>query len=127
MNCIALKKSNCKNCYKCIRHCPVKAIRFSGNQAYIIDNECILCGHCFVVCPQNAKQIVDETEKAKVLIQSPAPVIASIAPSFVANYDGVGIECQGFPDAPNHPGFPDQTLRPGQPYDQHIRFTFSCE
>ena len=92
MNCIALKKSNCKNCYKCIRHCPVKAIRFSGNQAYIIDNECILCGHCFVVCPQNAKQIVDETEKAKVLIQSPAPVIASIAPSFVANYDGVGIE-----------------------------------
>ena len=92
MNCIALKKSNCKNCYKCIRQCPVKAIRFSGNQAYIIDNECILCGHCFVVCPQNAKQIVDETEKAKVLIQSPAPVIASIAPSFVANYDGVGIE-----------------------------------
>lgn len=44
------------------------------------------------MCPQNAKQIVDETEKAKVLIQSPAPVIASIAPSFVANYDGVGIE-----------------------------------
>lgn len=43
------------------------------------------------------------------------------------DYDGVAIECQGFPDAPNHPGFPDQTLRPGQPYDQHIRFTFSCE
>lgn len=43
------------------------------------------------------------------------------------DYDGVAIECQGFPDAPNHPGFPDQTLRPGQPYDQHIRFTFACE
>lgn len=43
------------------------------------------------------------------------------------DYDGVAIECQGFPDAPNHPGFPDQILRPGQPYDQHIRFTFSCE
>lgn len=43
------------------------------------------------------------------------------------DYDGVALECQGFPDAPNHPGFPDQTLRPGQPYDQHIRFTFSCE
>lgn len=43
------------------------------------------------------------------------------------DYDGVAIECQGFPDAPNHPGFPDQTLRPGQPYDQHIRFAFSCE
>lgn len=105
-NCLTLKKSNCKNCYKCIRHCPVKSIRFSGNQAHIIGNECILCGHCFVVCPQNAKEIVDETEKVKVLIQSGAPVIASLAPSFIANYDGVGIESMrealqklGFTDA----------------------------
>ena len=90
-NCLTLKKSNCKNCYKCIRHCPVKAIRFSGNQAHIIGNECILCGQCFVVCPQNAKEIVDETEKVKVLLQSGAPVIVSLAPSFIANYDGVGI------------------------------------
>lgn len=89
--CLTLKKSNCKNCYKCIRHCPVKSIRFSGNQAHIIGNECILCGQCFVVCPQNAKQIVDETEKVKVLIQSGAPVYASIAPSFIANYHGIGI------------------------------------
>ena len=90
-NCLTLKKSNCKNCYKCIRHCPVKAIRFSGNQAHIIGNECILCGQCFVVCPQNAKQIVDETEKVRVLLQSGDPVVVSLAPSFVANYDGVGI------------------------------------
>lgn len=90
-NCLTLKKSNCKNCYKCIRHCPVKAIRFSGNQAHIINNECILCGQCFVVCPQNAKQIVDETEKVKVFIQSGDPVIVSLAPSFIANYDSIGI------------------------------------
>ena len=91
-NSLTLIKSNCKNCYKCIRHCPVKSIRFSGNQAHIIGNECILCGHCFVVCPQNAKQIVDETEKVRVLLQSGAPVVVSLAPSFVANYTGVGIE-----------------------------------
>lgn len=90
-NCLTLKKSNCKNCHKCIRHCPVKAIRFSGNQAHIIGNECILCGQCFVVCPQNAKEIVDETEKVKVLLQTGNKVIVSLAPSFVANYDGVGI------------------------------------
>lgn len=89
--CLTLKKSNCKNCYKCIRHCPVKSIRFSGNQAHIIDDECILCGQCFVVCPQNAKQIVNETEKAKVLLESGKPVIVSLAPSFVANYNvGIG-------------------------------------
>ncbi len=90
-NCLTLKKSNCKNCYKCIRHCPIKSIRFSGNQAHIIGNECILCGQCFVVCPQNAKEIVDETEKVKVLLQSGDPVIVSLAPSFIANYEGVGI------------------------------------
>ena len=90
-NCLTLKKSNCKNCYKCIRHCPVKAIRFSGNQAHIIGNECILCGQCFVVCPQDAKEIVDETEKVKVFLQSGDPVVVSLAPSFIANYDGVGI------------------------------------
>ena len=105
-NCLELKKSNCKNCYKCIRHCPVKSIRFSGNQAHVVSEECILCGQCFVVCPQNAKQIVDETEKVNFLLQSSDPVIVSLAPSFVANYDGVGIESMrkalkelGFSDA----------------------------
>ena len=91
MACLNLKKSNCKNCYKCIRHCPVKAIRFSGNQAHIIKEECILCGQCFVVCPQNAKEIVSEIEKVKVFLQNEEPVIVSLAPSFVANYEGVGI------------------------------------
>ena len=70
----------------------MKAIRFSANQAHIIGNECILCGHCFVVCPQNAKEIVDGTEKARVLLQSGDPVVVSLAPSFIANYEGVGIE-----------------------------------
>lgn len=88
---LKLKKSNCKNCYKCIRHCPVKSIRFSANQAHIIENECILCGQCFVVCPQNAKEIVSDVEKAKVLLKSNEQVIVSLAPSFVANYDGIGI------------------------------------
>ena len=105
-DCLRLKKSNCKNCYKCIRHCPVKSIRFSAGQANIIGDECILCGHCFVVCPQDAKEIVDETEKVRVLLRSGDPVIASLAPSFAANYEGIGIEAMrealkslGFHDA----------------------------
>ena len=90
-NCLTLKKSSCKSCFRCVRKCPVKAIRFSGNQAHIIGNECILCGKCVNQCPQNAKQIVDETEKVRVMLQSGAPVVVSLAPSFVANYDGAGI------------------------------------
>ena len=91
-DCIRLKKSNCRNCYKCIRHCPVKSIRFSAGQAHIIGDECILCGHCFVVCPQDAKEIVDEREKVSVMLQSGDPVYVSLAPSFIANYEGVGID-----------------------------------
>ncbi len=88
---LKLKKSNCVNCYKCIRHCPVKSIRFSGGQANIIGNECILCGQCFVVCPQNAKEIVDDREKVRVLMAENETVVASVAPSFIANWEGVGI------------------------------------
>ena len=91
-SCLTLKKSNCKSCFRCVRKCPIKAIRFTGNQAQIIGNECILCGNCVVQCPQNAKEIADSTEKVRVLLQSGDPVVASIAPSFVANYENVGIE-----------------------------------
>lgn len=89
---LKLKKSNCKNCYKCIRNCPVKSIRFSAGQAHIVSNECVLCGQCFVICPQNAKEIVNDVEKVKVLLAGEQPVYASLAPSFIANYDGIGIE-----------------------------------
>lgn len=89
---LKLKKSNCKNCYKCIRHCPVKSIRFSAGQANIVGDECVFCGQCFVVCPQNAKEISNDIEKVKVMIMEGAPVIASIAPSFIANYNGIGID-----------------------------------
>ena len=89
---LRLKKSNCRNCYKCIRHCPVKSIRFSGNQAHIVGDECVLCGNCFVICPQNAREIRNDVEKAKVLLASGSPVVASLAPSFSANYEGCGIE-----------------------------------
>lgn len=88
---LKFKKSNCKNCYKCIRHCPVKSIRFSDNQANIISEDCILCGRCFLNCPQNAKEIRNDIDKAKLLVQSESPVFASIAPSFIANYEDVTI------------------------------------
>ena len=88
---LKLKKSNCKNCYKCIRFCPVKSIRFSNEQANIINEDCILCGHCFIACPQNAKEIRNDTQKAKFLLAGTEPVYASIAPSFIANYDHVTI------------------------------------
>lgn len=87
--CLKLKKSNCKNCYKCIRTCPVKSIRFSDNQAHIIAEDCILCGECFVACPQNAKEIRNDLDIVKELITGQKPVFVSIAPSFISNYENV--------------------------------------
>ncbi len=90
-SCIELKKSNCKNCYKCIRYCPVKSIRFSGSQARVLEDECIYCGRCIVVCPQKAKVARNDVEKVKVMLASGSPVCVSVAPSFVANYRGATI------------------------------------
>lgn len=87
---LKLKKSNCVNCYKCIRHCPVKSIKFSSGQAHIVSDECILCGHCFLVCPQNAKEIRNDILQAQDLIRQGETVV-SLAPSFVANYPGATI------------------------------------
>lgn len=85
-NVLSLKKSNCKNCYKCIRNCPVKSIKFADGQANIIPDECILCGRCFVNCPQDAKQIRDDVPRVKEMIASGKKVIASVAPSFIAEF-----------------------------------------
>lgn len=88
-NCIQLEKSNCKNCYKCVRYCPMKAIKVVDGHAEIIPNECILCGKCYVVCPQNAKRLRDDTSGASTLIKDGCEVYASIAPSYIANYENM--------------------------------------
>ena len=42
------------------------------------------------------------------------------------DYDGVAIECQGFPDAPHHPDFPSCVLRPGETYSRTIIFKLNA-
>ncbi len=92
MSILRLTKANCKNCYKCIRNCPIKAIEVVCDQAQIIEKDCVLCGRCVQVCPQNAKHVRNDIDSAKELIQKHKRVVASVAPSFIANYDVLGIE-----------------------------------
>lgn len=80
------QKANCKNCYKCLRSCPVKAIDAQGGQAKIIENRCILCGHCTLVCPQNAKSVHNDSEAIFRLLQRSKMAIASVAPAFIASF-----------------------------------------
>ena len=88
---LLLKKEDCKSCYKCIRECALKSIRFAENRAQIVENECVYCGHCYVVCPQSAKEIRSDTARAKALIASGRPVVVSLAPSFIADFPVSGL------------------------------------
>lgn len=84
---LGLKKANCKNCHKCIRECPVKSIQFTDQQANILPEECILCGRCVVACPQNAKDVRRDVAAVKAAIQAGRRVVASVAPSFIVDFD----------------------------------------
>lgn len=80
-------KANCKNCYKCLRACPVKAIKFKNEQAEIEEDRCIACGHCLSICPQNARQVLSDLDNVKYIVNLSTPVIVSIAPSFAGFFD----------------------------------------
>lgn len=87
MQVISVSRANCKNCYRCVRHCPVKAVKISGGQAEVVEDLCVFCGRCVIECPQNAKKVKSELEIVKEFIKSKKRVIASIAPSYPAAFD----------------------------------------
>ncbi|MBW9158176.1 [Fe-Fe] hydrogenase large subunit C-terminal domain-containing protein [Clostridium tagluense] len=105
MSILKLKKANCKNCYKCIRNCPVKSIEVKDHQAQILERDCILCGNCILTCPQDAKEVRNDLEIAKNLVRGDKDIIASVAPSFIANYDVSTFEA--FKDILKKLGFSD--------------------
>lgn len=82
---IMLRNVECKDCYKCIRNCPVKAIRYSDGHAEIIHSECILCGECVVTCPQRGDFVFSQVELIKRMIASGRRVVASVSPSFISD------------------------------------------
>lgn len=91
-NIIELKKANCKDCYKCIRHCPLKSISYREERINILENECIYCGNCLLVCPQNAKYIKSDLPKVQKALQNGDKLYVSVAPSFIAAFPGSNIQ-----------------------------------
>ena len=89
---IRLSNVECKDCYKCIRNCPVKAIRYSDGHAEIIQSECILCGECVVTCPQRGDFVVSSIDAIRGIIEDGQQVIASVAPSFISDLKVGSIE-----------------------------------
>ncbi|MDD5010685.1 MAG: [Fe-Fe] hydrogenase large subunit C-terminal domain-containing protein [Phycisphaerae bacterium] len=82
----------CRICYTCVRECPAKAIRIANGQAEVIAERCIGCGNCVRVCSQKAKQILDSKQTVYELLKSNNKTAAILAPSFPAEFSGIGHE-----------------------------------
>lgn len=96
-------KARCRDCHRCVRVCPVKAINVFQAQAFVVDELCIACGTCIEECPQGAKSFRKDTEKAREILDEQGSVSASIAPSFAAEYSPE--EILRLPDALRKLGF----------------------
>ena len=89
LHAIYTERRECQDCHKCIRECPVKAIRVQDGYARIVPENCILCGNCILACPSNAKQVRNDLPLVKELLSSGRKVFVSLAPSFVAQFPGI--------------------------------------
>jgi iron only hydrogenase large subunit-like protein/uncharacterized Fe-S cluster-containing protein len=77
-------KARCRDCCRCVRVCPVKAIRVQDGQATVVGERCIACGTCIRECPQGAKSYRRDLEAVKEMVAASRPVAVSVAPSFAA-------------------------------------------
>ena len=86
MKAIFTAEVNCRDCHKCVRICPVKAIGIENGHAQLIEESCIHCGHCVKECPREAKQILNQTDKFRLAKQQGKKVALSLAPSFISAF-----------------------------------------
>ena len=77
---------NCRDCYRCLRNCDVKAISFRTGQAKIMTDQCVLCGRCVKECPQYTKSIIDQIPKLEQFLKNDR-VILSLPPTFVNHFN----------------------------------------
>jgi iron only hydrogenase large subunit-like protein len=80
-------ETECQDCYKCVRHCPVKAINVGNGHATVVPELCIACGHCVEICPAHAKKVRDDSARARELIKNEKAVYVSLAPSWISDFE----------------------------------------
>lgn len=78
--------ASCQDCARCVRECPVKAIRVRDQTAQIVADECLACGHCVSACPVDAKRVRDDLPRVQALLTAGRRVAVSLAPSWVAEF-----------------------------------------
>ncbi|MCI6017497.1 MAG: PAS domain-containing protein [Clostridiales bacterium] len=84
---IGFKKAKCKDCFKCVRICPVKAVRRRNEQAHFVAQDCVLCGQCLESCPQHAVTVFSDIDKVKQYISDGEDVVLTVSPSYLGAID----------------------------------------
>jgi len=80
-------ETECQDCYKCVRHCPVKAIKVKDGHATVMPELCVACGRCVEVCPAKAKRVRSDVGRARHLIETgDGKVYAALAPSWISEF-----------------------------------------
>ncbi|NLY89125.1 MAG: hypothetical protein GX085_05835 [Firmicutes bacterium] len=85
MSVVSTIEASCRDCYKCVRYCPVKAIRVSNGHAEVIGDRCLEDGRCVAICPQQAKKVESDAGLVMEFIKSGFKIAAGVAPSFAAD------------------------------------------
>lgn len=83
------EKTECQDCFKCVRHCPIKAIKVSRGSAEVVPELCLACGHCITVCPVSAKRVRDDRGRVRQLLAQKPRVVVSLAPSYASEFSQV--------------------------------------
>lgn len=68
---------------RCVRVCPTNAMTYINEEPVINEDECILCGKCYAICPHSAKEISSDLLLINTWLSSGEKVVLSVAPSFV--------------------------------------------
>lgn len=78
----------CTGCNKCVRSCPVLTANIATQEGYVtVDpDKCIACGECFDVCPHEARDYYDDTDRFFEDLASGKKISVILAPAFLANY-----------------------------------------
>jgi Na+-translocating ferredoxin:NAD+ oxidoreductase RNF subunit RnfB len=76
---VEIISKTCRDCYRCLRKCPVHAITVQEGHARVVAERCLYCGQCVRECPRRAIRVRGTVDAVKEMIASGTPVIASVA------------------------------------------------